>query len=95
MASVASVSMRVPGCLGDYASARRGGFRVFGRTVNDELAVGHWWGIDRLLHQSKEQHSARPRAAPVEPEAELVQVRLQVVGLDRALMGAEQPAFGE
>ena len=66
-----------------------------GLGVDDELAVGHRWSIDSLLHQSEEKHAARPRATPVEPEAELVQVCLQVVCLDRSLVGTEQPALGE
>jgi len=47
------------------------------------------------LKESEEQHAARVRLAAVESEGELVQVGLQMVALDRALMGPERPALDE
>src|SRR3974377_1887853 len=38
---------------------------------------------------------AASRAAPVEAEYELIQVALQMRFLDRALVGAQQPPFGQ
>jgi hypothetical protein len=47
------------------------------------------------LEQPVEHQAAASRAAPVEPEYELVQVALQVRLLDRALVGAQQPSLGQ
>ena len=46
---------------------------------------------DCLLKESTEDQPARTRSAAVEPEGELFQVGLQVAGIDRALVGAEDP----
>lgn len=55
-----------------------------------ERAEGDRTGLYCLLNEPVEEHPSRPGAAPVEPERELVQIRLQVVHLDRTLVGAEQ-----
>ena len=47
------------------------------------------------LHHPVEDHAAAGRAAPVEPEGELVQVRGQVCLADRSLVSAQQPPLGQ
>jgi len=47
------------------------------------------------LEQAVEDEPAAARAAPLEAEHELVEVAGQMGVVDRALTGAEQPAFGE
>ncbi len=59
------------------------------------MPVGERWRANGKLYQAVEEQSARPRVPPVEAEAELVEVRLQVVGLHCALVGAEEPSLGE
>lgn len=50
-------------------------------------------GDDRLLEEPTEDQPAAARGPAVEPEGELLQVGLKVTGIDRALVGAEDPAF--
>ncbi len=52
-----------------------------------------WAGADRLLEQAVEQQAAVAGAAAVEAERELVQVVVELVVTDRALMGAQQSAL--
>ena len=63
--------------------------------VYHQLAVGDRRGDSSELHQPKEQHAPRSRATPIEPEAELIEVRLDVIGFDCALVGTEQPGLDE
>jgi hypothetical protein len=49
--------------------------------------------LDGLLEQAVEEHAARAGSPAVEAEGELVQVGLQVPGLDAALVGAQQSAL--
>jgi hypothetical protein len=50
---------------------------------------------DGELEHAVEDQAPAAGPAPVEAEAEFVQVALQVLVLDRALMGAQQPALGQ
>src|SRR5215470_13468651 len=63
--------------------------------VSDQVPVAH-----RIVADGEFEHAVQDQApaagpAPVEAEAELVQVALQVLVLDRALVGAQQPALGQ
>ena len=66
-----------------------------GLAVHHEMPVDERWRADGKLHQAVEEQSARPRVPPVETKTELVEVRLQMVGLHCALVGAEEPSLGE
>ena len=48
---------------------------------------------DRLLEKPVEQQSATARAPSVEAEGELVEVGVEVLRADPALVGPEQPAL--
>jgi hypothetical protein len=87
---VAPGSVARRGCWG---AERRRRPRPAGLGVHDQAAVGDRVGEDRLLEQPVEEHPASPRAASVEPERELVEVRVEVLGPDRALVCPEQPAL--
>jgi hypothetical protein len=50
---------------------------------------------DGEFEQAVEDQPSAAGPAPVEAEAELVQVALQVRVVNRALMGAQQPALGQ
>src|SRR4249919_1930416 len=69
---------------GSYALVGRWGCRaaVARSGVDDERAVGARWCLDGLLDQAVEEHAAGARAPSVEAERELVQVGLQMPGLD-------------
>jgi hypothetical protein len=45
--------------------------------------------IDGLLHQAQEQQAARSRCPAIEAEGVLVQVIVEVLGVDRSLVRAE------
>src|ERR1039458_3159367 len=64
-----------------------------GPRVDDQAAVRDRVRDDGLLEQSVEQQAAPPRVASVEAECELVEVRIEVLGSDRTLVGAEHPAL--
>ena len=51
------------------------------------------FGRHHLLEQPVEEQPTVPRAAAVEAEGELVEVIVELVRLDRSLVGAEQPAL--
>ena len=57
------------------------------------MAVGHGGRCDGELHQAEEEHASRARVAAVGVEAELVEVRIEVLGANHALVGAKQPAL--
>jgi len=58
-----------------------------------EGAVGDGRGLGPLLGKAEEEHPHVARLAPIEAERELVQVRLEVLGLHSAMMGAKEPAL--
>ena len=81
------------GHRGDSPGARRERGSAVGRArVDDETAVGDRVGQDRLLQQPVEQQPAAARAASVKAEGELVEVGVEMLGADSALVGAQQPA---
>ena len=59
------------------------------------LTIGAGSGADSLVEQSVEQHASGFRVLRVEPERELVEVEVELPGMHRSLMGAEQPALEE
>lgn len=59
----------------------------------DEGLVGRRRDRDGLLNEPVEQLAAAARVAPVETEGEFVQIVVQVLRTDPALMRAQQPAF--
>jgi len=48
-----------------------------------------------LFEETPKKEAPELRAAPVEAEGELVEVRLEVIRLHGPLMGPEQPSFEE
>src|SRR2546430_1809724 len=66
-----------------------------GLGVSDQVPVPHRMVADGELEHAVEDQAPAAGPAPVEAEAELVQVALQVRVLDRALVGAQQPALGQ
>ena len=60
-----------------------------------ELVVGSRTGGDGQLYQPIEQQSPRPGSTTVEPEAILVEVRLEVVASNGLLVCAAQPALAQ
>src|SRR5580700_7128334 len=63
--------------------------------LGDQVPVPHRIVPGGELEHAVEDQAPAAGPAPVEAEAELVQVALQVLVLDRALMGAQQPALGQ
>lgn len=59
----------------------------------DERAVGERASVHSLLSQSEEDHADVARLAPVEAERELIQIPLEVLGLDPAVAGADEPSL--
>jgi len=78
-------------------AAGAGGLAVclFWLRVGDQVAVAHGVVVDGELEDPVEQQAAAGRAAAVEAEHELVEVVGQVGVVDGALMGAQQPPFGQ
>ena len=58
-----------------------------------DVGVGRRRCDGRLLDQPIEQHASRPRGASIEAEGEFVKVVVDVPGINRAVMGAEQPTL--
>jgi hypothetical protein len=58
-----------------------------------DLCLGDGEGDHGLLEQSVKDESAVAGASPVEPEGELLQIGLEVGRVNRAVMGAEDPAL--
>src|SRR5215470_16312803 len=75
--------------------AGRLGWLCLGLWVSDQVPVAHRIVADGELEHAVEDQAPAAGSAPVEAEAELVQVALQVRVLDRALVGAQQPALGQ
>lgn len=69
--------------------------RSGGMGVDDQVAIADRGVRDGQLEHPEEEHPAAARAASVGAEDELVQVALQVCLVDRSLMGAQQPSFGQ
>jgi hypothetical protein len=63
--------------------------------VSNQVPVSHRIVAYGEFEHAAEHHSPAAGPAPVEAEAELVQIALQVRVLDRALAGAQQPALGQ
>ena len=61
----------------------------------DDGAIGGGRGFYRVLDQAGEAVADGLGLAPVEAEDELVEVALQVLGPDGAVVGAEEPALGQ
>ena len=59
----------------------------------DDLRDRRVLDLDGLLEESVEEEAAVTRAAAVEAEGELVEVVVELLRADGALVGAEQPAF--
>ena len=58
-----------------------------------DVGLGHRFGGDGLFEESAEDEAATARGPAVETEGKLLQIRLQVIGSDRALVGAENPSL--
>ena len=69
--------------------------RLFWLRLGDQVAVAHGVVIDGELEDPVEQQAATAGTAAVETEHELVEVAGQVGVVDGALMGAQQPPFGQ
>ena len=63
--------------------------------IGHELPVGQRRCVGRVLEQPVEQQAAGAGVAAVESEAELLQIRLQMVDVDTALVGAQQPSLAQ
>jgi len=63
--------------------------------VGHQLSVGQRWRGCGVLQQPVEQQAAGAGVAAVESEAELVEVGLHVLGVDAALVGAQQPPLAQ
>src|SRR5690606_33685567 len=94
------VALALPGCgLGAGASARcrfvtlvGGGLGGLARV---QFGAGERWVVAHRAQEPPEQQPTVAGASSVEPEHELVEVRVEVVRFDRTLMGAEQPSLEE
>src|SRR5260370_994392 len=73
----------------------RGGWLRLVPGLGDQVSVPHRIVPGGELEHAVEDQPPAAGPAPVEAEAELVQVALQVLVLDRALMGPHQPALGQ
>jgi len=58
-----------------------------------DVRFGDRLGDHGLLDEPAKDQATVAGVAPVEPEGELLQIGLQVDGVDRAVMGAEDPAL--
>ena len=74
---------------------RRGGWLRLALGVSNQVPVPHRIVTNGEFEYAVEDQPPTAGPAPVEAEAELVQVALQVLVLDRALVGAQQPALGQ
>ena len=63
--------------------------------IGHELPVGQRRCAGRVLEQPVEQQAAGAGVAAVGSEAELLQIRLQMVDVDTALVGAQQPSLAQ
>jgi len=63
--------------------------------VSHKLAKGQGMHGNTLFDQSKEKHAPMRGLAPVEPEREFVEIGLQVIFFESALMRPHQPSFNQ
>lgn len=68
---------------------------IFWFRVGHKLTKGHGMHGDTLFEQTKEEHAPVRGLASVEAEREFVQISLQVIFFERALMRTHQPALNE
>jgi len=68
---------------------------IFWFRVGHKLTKGHWMHGDTLFEQAKKEHAPVRGLAAIEPECEFVQISLQVIFFERALMCTHQPALNE
>ncbi len=68
---------------------------VSGVLSTHEVSVGSGISVSRLLEKPVEEQPAGARGASVEAEGELVEVVVEVLGTDCALMGSQQPPLEE
>src|SRR5439155_25765166 len=80
---------------GVTSPVRHGGRLRLALGMSHQVPVSHRMMADGELEHAVEDQAPAAGPAPVEAEAELVQVALQVRILDRALVGAQQPALGQ
>ena len=73
--------------------ARRLRGAAAGSGARDHLAVVERLGHHGLFEQAVEEQAAASRGAAVEAERELVEVGVEVLGADGALVGAQEPAL--
>jgi len=59
----------------------------------DDPVVRRGFHSHRLLSQAEEELTSTLGFSPVEPEGELVEVVVQMLVTDRALVGPHQPSF--
>src|SRR5680860_185856 len=63
------------------------------RPAADNLGPRNRFRGSGLFEQSVEEHPSGTGSASVEPEGELLEVRLEVIRADRPLMGPKKPAL--
>lgn len=68
---------------------------IFWFRVGHKFTKGHGMHGDTLFDQTKEEHAPMRGFAPVEPEREFVQIGLQVLFFERALMRTHQPSLNQ
>ena len=61
--------------------------------VDANVGIGHRCRDGGLLDQPIEQYASRPRGASVEAEGKFVEIVVHMPGINRAVMGAEQPTL--
>jgi hypothetical protein len=66
---------------------------ALGLRVHHERPIGDRAHSGGLFEETAEQQTSMASASPVKSEAELVQVGLYMIGLDRPLVGTELPAL--
>lgn len=69
--------------------------RFFDHKALGDVSVGRRRSTNCGLHESVELHARSSRAAPVEPEGELIEICRQMLGLNTTLMGRIDPAFDQ
>ncbi len=63
--------------------------------TTDEVLVGGRLVLHRLLEQSEEQKAASLRTPPIESERELVEIVVEMGGVDGAMVDAQPPPIKE
>ena len=75
--------------------AAPGPLRTAWLIASEQIRVPDWLVAGGQLQDPVEHHAAAGRAAAVEPEDELVEIGGQVRGVNRALVGAQQPPLAQ